>query len=109
MDGLDGVLIGPHDLSSSLGVPERYDHPRFLAACDTIITRARARSLGAGIHLIYQANRLADEERWARLGANFILHAADIILFAEGIRRELGELKARLGDTPAGDGAKINV
>ena len=109
VDGLDGVLIGPHDLSSSLGVPERYDHPRFLAACDTIITRARARSLGAGIHLIYQANRLADEERWARLGANFILHAADIILFAEGIRRELGELKARLGDTPAGDGAKINV
>ncbi len=25
--GLDGVLIGPHDLSVSLGIPERYEHP----------------------------------------------------------------------------------
>jgi len=109
VEGLDGVLIGPHDLSSSLGVPECYDHPRFIAACDSIITKARARSLGAGIHVIYQANRLADEERWARLGANFILHAADIILFAEGIRRELGELKQRLRDVPSPAGAPINI
>ncbi|MCC6494547.1 MAG: aldolase, partial [Pirellulales bacterium] len=29
VDGLDVVLIGPHDLSCSLGVPEQYDHPRF--------------------------------------------------------------------------------
>ena len=27
---LDAVLIGPHDLSCSLGIPERYDHPDFL-------------------------------------------------------------------------------
>jgi len=107
--GLDGVLIGPHDLSTSLGVPECYDHPRFLATCDTIITKARARSVGAGIHVIYQANRLADEERWARLGANLILHAADIILFSEGIRRELGELKARLGDSAPLGSAGINI
>ena len=109
VEGLDGVLIGPHDLSTSLGVPERYDHPRFIAACDTIITKARARSLGAGIHVIYQANRLADEERWAQLGANFILHAADVILFAEGIRRELGELKHRLGERAGDVGLKINI
>jgi 2-keto-3-deoxy-L-rhamnonate aldolase RhmA len=109
VDGLDGVLIGPHDLSTSLGVPERYDHPRFLGACDTIIAKARARSLGAGVHVIYQANRLADEERWARLGANFILHAADIILFSEGLRRELGELKSRLGETTSSNGGNLNI
>ena len=27
--GLDAVLIGPHDLSCSLGIPEQYTHPRF--------------------------------------------------------------------------------
>jgi hypothetical protein len=26
--GLDAVLIGPHDLSCNLGIPEQYDHPR---------------------------------------------------------------------------------
>ena len=109
VDGLDGVLIGPHDLSCSLGVPENYEHPQFLAACDTIITKARARGLGAGAHVTYQANRSAHEERWARLGANLIVHAADIILFAEGIRRDVGDLKARLSDCAQGRDATINI
>src|SRR5690606_24051230 len=30
--GVDGVLIGPHDLSISLGIPEQYDDPRFTGA-----------------------------------------------------------------------------
>ena len=63
-----------------------------------MITTARAGSLDAGIHAIYPPDSLADEERWAQLGANFILKTADVILFAVGIRRELGELKQRLGD-----------
>jgi len=109
VDGLDGVLIGPHDLSCSLGVPENYEHPTFLAACDTIITKARARGLGAGAHVTYQANRSAHEERWARLGANLIVHAADIILFAEGIRRDVGDLKARLSECAQGRDATINI
>lgn len=109
VDGLDGVLIGPHDLSTSLGVPEQYDHPKYLAACDEIISKARARGLGAGVHAVYPADRLAHEEHWARLGANFIVHAADIILFAEGLRRDLGELKQRLGAAPAGPTPVINI
>ncbi|MSU49039.1 MAG: aldolase [Opitutus sp.] len=109
IEGIDGVLIGPHDLSCSLGVPENYEHPKFLTACDTIITKARARGLGAGAHVTYQANRIAHEERWARLGANLIIHAADIILFSEGIRRDLGDLKARLGDDAPAQGKNINI
>ena len=38
---LDGLLIGPHDLSCSLGVPEQYDHPIFAEAMLQIITKAR--------------------------------------------------------------------
>jgi 4-hydroxy-2-oxoheptanedioate aldolase len=41
--GLDAVLIGPHDLTCNLGVPERYDHPDFLGACETIFLKARGR------------------------------------------------------------------
>ena len=29
MSGVDDVLVRPHDLSCSLGVPEQYDDPRF--------------------------------------------------------------------------------
>jgi UDP-glucuronate decarboxylase len=40
---------------------------------------------------------------------DFILHAADIILFAEGIRREIDELKQRLSDLTSHPSAPINI
>ncbi len=48
--GLDAVLIGPHDLWTSLGIPEQYDDPRFLEACEQILGRARRAGIGAGTH-----------------------------------------------------------
>ena len=42
--GLDVVLVGPHDLSCSLGLPEEYGHPRFEAAVREIIAKSRAAS-----------------------------------------------------------------
>ena len=47
---LDAVLIGPHDLSLSMGIPERYRDPVFDVAIGTIIHKARARNLGVGLN-----------------------------------------------------------
>ena len=47
---LDAVLSGPHDLWCSLGIPERYNDPRFEAAVLTIIPRSRAAWESSGIH-----------------------------------------------------------
>jgi 2-keto-3-deoxy-L-rhamnonate aldolase RhmA len=51
VQGLDAVLIGPHDLSCSLGIPEQYTHPRFDEAVRTIFRIAREHGVGAGICL----------------------------------------------------------
>lgn len=32
MEGIDGIFIGPFDLSTSMGLPGRFTHPDFLAA-----------------------------------------------------------------------------
>ena len=61
--GLDAVLIGPHDLSCSLGIPEQYTHPRFDEAVRTIFRKARARNVGAGIHFW---TSIEQEIRWAK-------------------------------------------
>jgi len=39
--GLDGVIIGPHDLSVSLGVPEQYENSRFEEAVAGIVSKVR--------------------------------------------------------------------
>merc|ERR1712139_393241 len=50
--GVDAILIGPHDLSCNLGIPEQYDHPKFKAAVKAIFAKARAAGVGAMIHHI---------------------------------------------------------
>lgn len=97
VEGLDGVLIGPHDLTVSLGVPEQYEHPRYLEAVDTIITKARAKNIGAGNHFTY-GDVFEHEVRWGKMGANLIVHAADIIVFRDGMRHDLDAIRVALGD-----------
>jgi len=96
--GLDGVQIGPHDLSTSLGIPEQYTHPRFVEAVDTIVTKARAAGVGAGIHFW---DSVEQELRWARLGANLIMHSADTFLFARQLRADIDRFRVELHDKQA--------
>ena len=93
--GLDAVLIGPHDLSCSLGVPEQYDHPKFEAAVLDIIQRSRRAGIGAGIHFW---KGVEHELRWANAGANLILHSNDISLFTDGLSADFTRMRHALGD-----------
>ena len=95
--GLDAVLIGPHDLSCSLGIPEQYDRPEFLTACQTILGKARRAAVGAGIHAW---GSVEEQARFLRLGANLLIHSADIMLFRKHLRQELEAVKRAAGIGP---------
>jgi len=92
--GLDCVLIGPHDLSTSLGVPEQYDHPKFLDACAFILGKARAAGIGAGIHHWLPPEKQIE---FVKMGANLLIHKADAIFLAEGLQTQLREIRKLLG------------
>jgi 4-hydroxy-2-oxoheptanedioate aldolase len=93
--GIDAILIGPHDLTCSLGVPEQYDHPRFRQAVSTIFSKARQRGIGAGIH--YSGDPRTQVE-FARLGANMIIHSSDVVTFTRHMRAELDFIRGQVGD-----------
>lgn len=92
--GVDSVLIGPHDLSCSLGIPEQYDHPRFDEAVRTIFQKARSQNVGAGIHFWDSIPR---EIEWAGAGGNLIMHSADQTLFAKQLKQDIAQLRRELG------------
>jgi 4-hydroxy-2-oxoheptanedioate aldolase len=94
---LDAVLIGPHDLSCSLGMPEQYDRPEFLAACEMIFRKARKAGVGAGIH---SWGSVESQSRYLRCGANMLIHSADITLFQKHLRLELAAIKQAAGIGP---------
>jgi 4-hydroxy-2-oxoheptanedioate aldolase len=93
--GLDGVLIGPHDLSCSLGIPEEYDHPLMDKTIREIIAKARAKSIGVGIHNWPFVEQVV---QWTRGGLNLILHASDLTLFLKTLHRDLNRLREGAGD-----------
>jgi 2-keto-3-deoxy-L-rhamnonate aldolase RhmA len=100
---LDGVLLGPHDLSCSLGVPEQYDHPRFEKAVHELITKARAKNVGAGAHFLPSVEH---EIKWAKVGLNLILHLTDMHLFRRALNDDLTRLRKALGDEVADKGSR---
>lgn len=105
--GLDGVFIGPHDLSVSLGLPEQYDHPDFEAAVTTIIKTARAHGLHIGIHFSLEPER---QVKWMKEGANIVVHSSDISLFRQRLKQDLQLIKTAAGDMPlTGDHKELVV
>lgn len=104
--GLDGVLIGPHDLSCSLGVPEQYRHPLFVEAIETIIRKARAAGVAAGIHYFFGVDQ---EIEWGKQGMNLFIQASDMTAFVEQTAREIREMKQALGDEACDAQNKIHI
>ena len=98
VDGIDAVLIGPHDLSCSLGVPEQYDHPKFMDAVQTIFSTARDAGIGAGMHY---TGAVAKQIDFLNMGCNMLIHCADVTLFAMHLKNDLAEMKTVMGDAIA--------
>ena len=97
--GLDAVLVGPHDLSCSLGLPEQYEHPKFIEAVRTIFSKAAG--VGAGIHSWSEVDRQIE---WLRAGANLLIHSGDLMLVAKHLAADLRAIRRGIGDDPAEGG-----
>jgi 2-dehydro-3-deoxyglucarate aldolase len=52
VEGVDGVFIGPLDLSGSMGITGQLDHPQMVAALDKYRAACRAHKKSAGLHII---------------------------------------------------------
>ncbi len=99
VEGVDGVLIGPHDFTISHGIPEQFDHPLFEERVRHVISICKARQVGVGIH--YIGGSLERAVSWIQWGTNFISQRADTLYIAEGLEYEIRQLRETLGDSRA--------
>ncbi|MCK0145427.1 aldolase/citrate lyase family protein [Arenibacter sp. F26102] len=93
--GLDGIVIGPHDLSINMGLPEQYDHPDFESTVKEIIHKARSKGIAAGIHFPGHPDY---QIKWIREGANIVLHSSDLRLFSQKLSEDMNTIKGAVGD-----------
>jgi 2-dehydro-3-deoxyglucarate aldolase len=52
VDGLDAILIGPYDLSASMGETGKFDAPEFIACMERIRNVCCASRMPCGIHVV---------------------------------------------------------
>ena len=52
VEGVDGVFIGPFDLSASMGLTGQFKHPDYVAARQRILDSCRNAGIPAGIHVV---------------------------------------------------------
>lgn len=81
VDGIDGIFIGPADLSASLGYPGQARHPDVNRIIDDAIRRIRACGKAPGILMVDEARA----RECLDLGAQFVAVALDTILLRDGL------------------------
>lgn len=96
--GVDGIVIGPHDLSVSYDMPEKYRSKEFLDLSCGIIAKARKHGVAAGGHTGSRGN-LDLQLEWAKAGANIILHSSDMFLFADKLQEEMNCIRRAKGES----------
>jgi len=94
--GLDAIIIGPHDLSVSIGLPEQYEHPEFEKVVKEIIHKTRKKGLAAGIHFPEIPER---QIKWMKEGVNIVLHSSDMRLFSQKLKEDFSKIKNAAGDS----------
>jgi 4-hydroxy-2-oxoheptanedioate aldolase len=87
--GVDGVFIGPADLSASMGHPGNALHPDVQA----MIEQGIARILKAGKAPGILATSAEQANKWLAAGARFVAVGADTIVLVNGATQLLGQFR----------------
>ena len=96
---IDGVFIGPNDMTTSLGIPNENDNPVYLETLKNVIEEADKRGVPTMIHQqTIEASKVG-----INLGARFILHSSDAGILLRGIQNEFAELKNSVNEKYGSD------
>jgi len=92
--GVDGFIIGPYDLSCSMGIPGQFEQPEFISAMTHIRETGKRLGYPTGIHIVEpdpQRLELSIQE-----GYTFIAYSVDIRMLDVGARQGVSKLKTVL-------------
>ena len=85
MDGVDGIFIGPFDLSISMGMPGDFENPQFRAALARILSACRAAGKPC---LIFAGDGAGAAVRFAQ-GYDAVAMGLDATLLIAGVKAQI--------------------
>ncbi len=91
--GVDSIVIGPADLSASLGHLGQFDHPEVASAIETIIRRSRSAGRYVGMGLGIDPAQIS---KYAKLGVQWVMCGCDYHYLVAGIDRSFGQVRSAM-------------
>lgn len=89
VDGLDAVLVGPYDLSASMGLPGQIEHPDVKAAIQHVADICK----GAGMPVGIFGMTAEAVQPYIEQGFRFIVAGVDTVMLGNAARQLLAQLR----------------
>ena len=86
--GVDVAMIGPADLSISLGIPGEFEHPRMVGAIESFIVACNSHGVVPGIH----CRTVGLARPWLERGMRLVGSGSEITILLERAREVIAEL-----------------
>ncbi len=90
VDGIDAVLVGPCDLSVSLGRPGELTHPEQTQAVERVIGSCRRHGVAPGIAV----GSIASAKEWIAKGMRLVCCQTDVMILAAAFNQITQELRS---------------
>jgi 2-dehydro-3-deoxyglucarate aldolase/4-hydroxy-2-oxoheptanedioate aldolase len=87
-EGVDVLWVGHYDLTVAMGIPAKFQDPRFLDALRAVVDAANRHGKLAAL----QPGSLDQAEQWLSLGFHFLGWKTDIALYRAQLQKEIAEL-----------------
>jgi 2-dehydro-3-deoxyglucarate aldolase len=92
--GIDGIIVGPYDLSASMGFPGEYDREDVKEALERIDIVAKKLNKPLGFHIVESDHSKILEK--INKGYSFLAFSLDFFFLGDKARREMNLLKEKL-------------
>jgi len=89
VQGVDALMVGPADLSISLGVPGEFEHPKLVAAMERLVEACQRHGVIPGT----QTRNVALAKFWQARGMRLLGCSNDTTMLMERARQIMGELR----------------
>ncbi len=94
VEGVDAFMVGPYDISTSLGAPGRFDHPEMTAVLSKVLDIAGRLKAVAGYHVVPPDVEQAVEK--IKQGYRFLAYSTDFLFLGESCRGGLKAIRTNL-------------
>lgn len=82
VEGLDAIMVGPYDLSASLGITGEFENKKYLETLSKILSMCAKHKMPCGIHVVQPDPKMLEQR--INEGYTFIAYGVDTVFLNHG-------------------------